>query len=158
NEVIFPLLGDLRVDGPSLLVSGTPALPAAVPDGTTITMNLDGTKVLAKDGKTTFDGSALFKGGFTFKVAPFGASFTAMPTPPAGDPDAGPPPTDVAPDMTPVVATFTNLVDPDATKALITVSAMPKAGGASAAVDADISSGDGLNFKIVPKANWPASS
>src|SRR5215471_2638535 len=45
KEVIFPLFGDLRTDGPSVLVSAQPELPG----GSTITIGLDTTKVRSEE-------------------------------------------------------------------------------------------------------------
>src|SRR3954447_23358243 len=59
NEGIFPLLGAFRSDGPSLLFTGVPALPA----GSAVTVALDKTKVLAKDGRTHFTGTNLLVDG-----------------------------------------------------------------------------------------------
>jgi Bacterial Ig-like domain len=152
NEVIFPLLGDFRRDGPSLAFSGVPEFPT----DSAITITLDATKVLAKDGKTSFTGSGFFKAGtVTYTTASFGASLSTPPTtPPAAD--AGvctPPPMTVTPDKTPATATFNNLVDPMVIAGHITIMAVP-----AATITFTTTSMDGLNVSIVPDANWPASS
>ncbi len=157
--MIFPLLGDLRVDGPSLLFAGKPELPAS----STVTTTLDKTKVRAKDGKTPFTGPGFFAAGsLTYTTGSFGASLTMPPTtPPAAD--AGvctPPPTTVTPDMTPATATFNNLVDPTVIAGHVTITAVSLASGASSTVAVSATSMDGLNVSIAPamNANWPASS
>jgi len=157
GAVLFPLFGDLRSTGPSLLVSGSPAMPA----GAAVSIKLVRTSVLAKDGVTSFVGSGLLQDGeVDFLTGPFALSL-AVPQPmAAANPDAAAP-TTVPPDRTAVVATFTNLVDPMAVKAHVTVSATPVAGGAAAPVAVDVTSMDNLNVSIVPQgmtATWPASS
>jgi hypothetical protein len=154
NEIIFPLLGDFRADGPSILFGGVPGLPTS----TTITVALDKTKVLAKDG-TPFTGTNLLTDGrITFATQPFGGILTAPPPPaPVGDAAA---PTTVTPDMTPATVVFTNLVDPTALASHITVTAAPPPAGGSPTVAVDVASMDGLNVTIAPAmgANWPANT
>ncbi len=151
NEVIFPLLGAFRSDGPSLLFAGQPAFPAT----SAVTITLDANKVRAKDGKTVFTGPGFFAGGtLTYTTASFSASVTTPPTtPPAAD--AGvctPPPITVTPDKTPATVTFNNFVDPTVIASHITITA----GGVP--VTFTVTSMDGLNVSVVPDANWPASS
>jgi hypothetical protein len=154
DSIIFPLLGAFRADGPSLLFTAAPALPA----GAAVTVALDKTKVLAKDGRTHFTGTnLLFDGTITFATQPFTASEIVTPAPPAAAPDAG---ADAAapnplPDMTPATVTFTNIVDPATLAAHITVTAGP-----TMTIPVDVASMDGLNVTIAPKmgASWPASS
>src|SRR5665213_3402386 len=153
NEIIFPLLGDFRSSGPSLLFAGQPATPAAV----TVTVTLDPTKVRAKDGKTAFTGTGFFAAGsLTYTTGAFVGSITAPPTTPLAA-DAGAcaiPPTTVTPDMTPATITFNNLVDPTAIAAHVTITATAVTGP----IAFTASSADGLNVSIKPTANWPASS
>jgi hypothetical protein len=158
NEIIFPLLGDLRVDGPSLLFAGQPELPA----NSTLTITLDGTKVRAKD-TTPFTGSGFFAGGtLTYTTRSFGASLSTPPTtPPAADAGAcTPPPTTVTPGKTPATVTFDNLVDPTVIAGHVTITAVSLSSGASSTVAVSATSMDGLNVSIAPamKANWPESS
>ncbi len=157
NEILFPLLGDFFSDGPGLFFVAQPALPAS----SIISITLDPTKVRAKDGKTPFAGSGLLDGSLAFTTAPFGGAVTATPTPPPPAADAGvcaPPPSTVPLDMTPIVLTFNNLVDPAAIGAHVTLTATPLAGGAATSIAFTATSGDGLNVSITPNANWPASS
>jgi hypothetical protein len=152
NEIIFPLLGDIRVNGPSLLIAGQPALPTSA----AVTITLDPTKVRAKDGKTAFTGTGFFAGGtLTYTTAAFSGTLTAPPTtPPAADAGAcTPPPITVTPSMTPATATFNNLVDATALHDHITITVVP-----AATVEFVTTSADGLNVSITPKEDWPASS
>jgi len=80
-------------NGPSIAVTGNPALPTS----STVTIALDKSNVLAKDGKTPFTGKGLLADGtISFKTGSFSASIT-VPAPPApmapppamGCPDAG---------------------------------------------------------------------
>ena len=147
NEVIFPMLGD-RSDGPSLFFTGVPALPA----GTAVTVALDKTKVLAKDGRTPFTGTNLLVDGtITFATQAFTALLAGPPTPNGAD--GGTP--EALPDMTPATVTFTNIVDPTALAGHITVTVAP-----AVPLPVDVASMDGLNFTIAPKAGatWPASA
>jgi hypothetical protein len=148
-----PAVGDYRADGPSILFAAIPALPTSA----TVSVTLDNTKVLAKDGRTPFTGMNLLKDGMiSFITQPF----TASPiTPPAPIPPAADAGTDAAvlnaPDMTPATITFTNTVDPTALAAHVTVTT-----ALSVPVPVDVTSMDGLTVTIAPKAgtNWPASS
>jgi hypothetical protein len=153
NEIIFPLLGDFRSDGPSLLFAAQPTLPTAA----AFTVTLDPTKVRAKDGKTAFTGTGFFKAGsLTYTTAAFMASITPPPTTPLAA-DAGVcaiPPTTVTPDMTPATITFNNLVDPKVIAAHVTITATSVTGQ----ITFTAASADGLNVSITPDANWPASS
>lgn len=157
NAILYPLLGAPRLDAPSLLVTGQPELPA----NATITVALDPSKVMAKDGKTPFAASGAIAGGsITFTTAPFGVAFTSMPTPPDDGDACTPPLTDAVPDSTPVVATFNNAVDASAIQSHIAVTSMSTGGGPTAAVAVEVSSDDGVNVNIVPAGGgtWPASS
>jgi hypothetical protein len=167
NEVIFPLLGTLRVDGPSLLVTGQPTATtrpstwapwlSGLPVSTTVTISLDKTQVLAKDGTSSFTSTGLLQdGSITYTTnADFTGTLTVPTPPPPADPDAGVTITTVPPDMTPVVATFSSPVDATQIAMHLTVTAAP--GGA---VAVDVNPVDGLNVSIVPHGNasWPASS
>jgi hypothetical protein len=154
NIIFKKSLGDFRADGPSILFSAVPALPTS----STITVSLDKTKILAKDGRTPFTGTGLLKDGvISFVTQPFTASPIVPPAPPPAPADAG---ADAAapnplPDMTPATVTFTNIVDPTALAAHITVTAVP-----AAPILFDVASMDGLNVTITPKSgtHWPASS
>jgi Big-like domain-containing protein len=156
NETLFSLF-TFRADGPSLFFSGDPALPV----NSIVRLTLDATKVLAKDGKTPFTATGTLGGGsLAFTTGGFSASISTPPTE-ASPADAGactPPPTVVKPDQTPVTITFTNIVDPSAIAANVTVSATPVAGGAGTPVPFDAASTDGLNVTLTPHMNWPASS
>jgi hypothetical protein len=153
NEIIFPLLGDFRSDGPSLLFAGQPTFPTA----SAVTVTLDPTKVRAKDGKTAFVGTGFFKAGsLTYTTAGLSYSITPPPTTPLAA-DAGAcaiPPITVTPDMTPATITFNNLVDPTAIATHVTITAT----SATGPIAFTATSTDGLNVSITPKADWPASS
>jgi hypothetical protein len=156
NEIIFPLLGDFFSDGPGLFFVAQPALPQS----SIISMALDPTKVRAKDGKTAFASSGLLDGSLAFTTAPFSGAVTATPVPPPPAADAGvcaPPPSTVPLDMTPIVLTFNNIVNPAAIGTHVTLTATAP-GGAVTPVPYTPTSGDGLNVSITPNANWPASS
>jgi Big-like domain-containing protein len=158
NEIIFPLLGAFRSDGPSLLFAGQPTLPTAA----AVTVTLDPTKVRAKDGKTAFTGTGFFKAGsLTYTTAAFTGSITAPPTTPLAA-DAGTcaiPPTTVTPNKTPATITFNNLVDPTSIATHVTVTMpSPVAGGMAVSIPFMAASADGLNVSITPNASWPASS
>jgi hypothetical protein len=138
NEVIFPLLGAFRSDGPSLLFTGVPALPA----GSTVTVSLNKTKVLAKDGRTPFTGTNLLVDGtISFATGSFGASIDA-------------------PSMAPATVTFSNLVDPAALVGHITVTATPVGGGAPVVITPELTSMDGMNVSVAPMGatDWPPNS
>lgn len=162
NLIIFPLLGDFRADGPSLLFSGKPALPA----GFAITISLNPAKVTAKDGKSSFIGTAPMDGGadagtpgaidfrngtVTFTTALFSGSLTA-PLAPAPDPgadggaDAGTP--GVALKMTPATATFNNFVNLADLATHVSAVAVSAAGTAPVALA--LTSTDGLTVSIAP--------
>jgi len=148
-----PIVGDYRADGPSILFAAVPALPTSA----TVSVTLDNTKVLAKDGRTPFTGMNLLKDGMlSFVTQPFTASSITPPAPIPPAPDAG---ADAAvlnaADMTPATITFTNTVDPTALAAHITVTT-----ALNVAVPVDVSSMDDLTVTIAPKAgtNWPTSS
>jgi hypothetical protein len=167
NEVIFPLLGAFRADGPSLLFSGQPALPA----GFAITITLNPDKVTAKDGKSSFIGTAPTDGGadagtpgavdfrkgtITFTTALFSGSLTA-PSPPPPDPgtdggaDAG-----VALKMTPATARFNNFVNPADLATHVSAVAVSAAGTAPVALA--LTSMDGLTVSIGPAPATPTST
>lgn len=166
NLLIFPGY-TYRANGPSLLFAGVPTFPT----GTTITITLDKTKVLAKDGRTPFTATNLLvDGAISFVTQPLSVTVT-NPPPPSKAADAGADaaaPVDVVPDMTAATATFNNIVCPqladgtfDATAigTHITVSATPIGGGGPTPVEVDFSAADGYDVTITPhKANWPASS
>ncbi|HVY37874.1 MAG TPA: Ig-like domain-containing protein, partial [Polyangia bacterium] len=154
HELIFPLFGDFRADGPSLLVTPAPALPA----NSAATVSLVPAKVLAKDGKTTFTDNGNFAGGvLIFTTAEFSASVTP-PSPPPLPADAGAcatPSTDVALDA-PATITFNSPVDPTALITAVTVTAT--AGAATMAVPVTLTSMDGLNVTVAPMDKWPAGA
>ncbi len=157
NEVIFPLLGDFRSGGPSLLFSGQPGLPTS----TAVTITLDGTQVRAKDGKTAFTGPGFFKNGsLTFTTAALSVSVT-VPPPPALPADAGactPAPTAALPDMTAAILTFNNPVDPAVIKAHVTITATPLGGTAATPVPFTAAATDSFDVSLTPVGHWPASS
>jgi len=83
----FAFAGGPNLLGPTLTIQAAPAMPA----GTTVTLALDSTKVLAKDGKTPFTGGGLIVDGtLKFNTAPFGVQI-GVPTapPPDASADAG---------------------------------------------------------------------
>ncbi|HVT07644.1 MAG TPA: Ig-like domain-containing protein, partial [Polyangia bacterium] len=152
HELIFPLFGDFRADGPSLLVTPAPALPASG----TATVSLVPANVLAKDGKTPFTDNGNFAGGvLVFTTAAFSATVTP-PAPPPLPADAGAcatPNTDVALDA-PATITFNSPVDPTALMTAVTATAGP----AATPVPVMLSSMDGLNVTVAPMDKWPADA
>jgi hypothetical protein len=138
-------LGDFRADGPSILFSAVPALPTS----STVTVTLDKTKVLAKDGQTPFAGTnLLLDGAISFVTQGFSASITS-------------------PSMAPATVTFSNVVDPTALAGHITVTATGSAAGSLPVnVPVDLTSMDGLNVNVAPSGktadgmplDWPADS
>jgi hypothetical protein len=86
DPTYFAFAGGPNLLGPSLTVQASPAMPA----GTTVTLSLDKTKVLAKDGKTPFTGkmgSLLVDGVLKFNTAAFGVQI-GIPTAPPPDASA----------------------------------------------------------------------
>jgi hypothetical protein len=155
NTLIFKtIFGDPRADGPNLLISGAPALPA----GAAVTVKLDGMVVRAKDGKTAFIDNDNFGGGkLTFSTVGFTASVTPPPAAPLPA-DAGAcatPGTDVALDA-PATITFSSPVDPAALTTAMTVTA--SAGAAHPSVPVMLTSTDGLNVTVAPMDTWPANA
>jgi hypothetical protein len=150
NGTIFPMLG--FPNGPSIWVTGAPALPTS----STVSVTLEKTKVLAKDGRTPFVGALLdasagplIDGAITFVTQAFTASVAGPPAP-MGPADAAP--LDPAPDNTPATITFNNIVDPTALVAHVTVTPVT--------VSVELASVDGLNVTLTPKkgTTWPAST
>ena len=107
--------------GPSLSSPGRPTFPTS----STVTITLNKTKVLAKDGRTPFTGddAAPRRGDVVEPAHRRGNSFVtqalsvavATPPPPPKAADAGADaaaPVDVVPDMTAATATFNNIVCP----------------------------------------------
>jgi hypothetical protein len=146
--LIFPLLGkfvvgNFRVDGPSLLMSPSTAFPS----GATLTVGLNKLTVRSKAGQPFVSAGPLLDGIISFKTAPF--TVAGITTPPGVD--GG---TEVAPDMTPATITFTNFVSVADVMSHITVTA----GATAVPVPVDIASSDNLNVTITPKTTWPASS
>jgi hypothetical protein len=165
NLLIFPGY-TYRANGPSLLFAGVPTFPTS----TTITVTLDKTKVLAKDGRTPFTATNLLvDGAISFVTQPLSVAVTTPP-PPSKAADAGADaaaPVDVIPDMTAATATFNNIVCPqladgtfDATAigTHITVSATPIGGGGPTPVLVDFSAADGFDVTITPHTTWPANA
>ncbi len=152
NELIFPLFGDFRTEGPSLLVSPAPALPASG----VATVQLNAAAVRAKDGKTPFtDNDNFKKGTLTFTTAPFTATVTP-PAPPPLPADAGAcatPNTDVALDA-PATITFNSPVEATALMAAVTATAA----GSTAMIPVTLTSMDGLNVTVAPMDKWPANA
>lgn len=159
NEIIFPLLGDNLNDGPGLLFAGSPELPGDA----VVSITLDPTKVRAKDGVTPFAaGSPVVNGSLAYTTAPFSNSVSSEPTPPALPADAGvctPAPMTVAPDMTPVVITFNEAIDPTVLEAHVVAKSMGNAAGSTlVTVPVTATTKDNMNVTITPVANWPADS
>jgi hypothetical protein len=173
GSILFPLLGTFRADGPSLFVTGQPDPAGRAPiwspwtgalaANAQVTFTLSKTAVLAKDGVSAFTSTGpLVDGSISFATSSFSANLT-VPTPaPPADPDAGPGPDTVPPDMTPVVLTFTGPVDAATIKMHVTITAVP-----AVPVDFDVQAVDGLTVNIVPvdtsmtppaPTTWPASS
>ena len=154
----------LRGAGPSLLFAGAPTFPTS----TNVTITLDKSTVLAKDGHTTFTGTNLLAGGaISFVTQPFSVAAVTTPPPPPKAADAGADaaaPTDVVPDMVAATVTFNNVVCPqlpDGTldvmeiRKHISVTAVP---ALSATDTFDFACVDGLNVAVKPHTTWPASS
>jgi hypothetical protein len=147
----------LRAEGPSLLFTGAPTFPT----NTAVTITLDKTNVLAKDGRTPFTGMNLLgDGAISFVTQPLSVIVT-RPPPPTADAGADAP---VVPDMTATTVTFNNIVCPqiaggkfDATEISkhITVTAVP---ALPAAVTFDFACTDGSDVTVTPHTTWPASS
>lgn len=149
GTLIFPLLGDFRADGPSLVISAVPALPSSA----AVTVALDGTMVRAKDGKTPFTDQMMFNGGaLTFSTAAFSGS-VAAPQPAPADACA-PPNTTVALDATGTIS-FNSPVDPAALMNAVTVTM-----GTNTAVPFVLTSTDNMTFTVAPAAGtmWPANA
>lgn len=152
NGTPHELFGNFRTDGPNLLVTAAPALPAGSP----ATITLVASQILAKDGKTQFTDNGKFGGGvLTFTTAAFSATVTP-PAPPPLPADAGacaPPNTDVARDAAATI-TFNSPVDPPALMAAVTATVV----GTGAAVPVTLTSMDGLNVIVAPMDKWPANA
>jgi hypothetical protein len=151
------VFGGTGFDGPRLTVSGTPELPA----GAAVTITLDKNNVRAKDGHTSFVGMGfLADGSITFKTAPFSVAFTVPQAPPSdAGADAGPAPMLVAPDGTPVMATFNNpvcvvLASGACDTTTLATHVQVTAGGTPFAVD--VTSTDGITLNIAPHMAAPA--
>lgn len=153
----------LRAAGPSLLFAGAPTFPTS----TAVTITLDKTNVLAKDGHTSFTGTNLLKGGaISFVTQAFSAS-VVTPLPPNKAADAAADaavPTQVVPDMAAATVAFNNIVCPqlpngkfDATEISkhITVTAVP---AIPATVTFDLACVDGSDVSVTPHTTWPAGS
>ena len=141
--LLLPFFGayyyqNFRLDGPSLL---TIPEAATFPSNAVITLTLDGTKVRAKDQTTPFtaNGELLLDGRLTFTTSAFSAAVVASDL--------------IAPDMSTVAVTFTNLVDPTQVEGHITVTAAP--GGPVAITLGAI---DGNTIGVTPVGTWPASA
>lgn len=179
KTLLFPIYqhcvyGTYGTDGPSLMLVADPQLPT----GSTVTVKLDPTTVLAKDGRTPFASSgALLDGMVTFQTTPFDATLT-VPTPPPAPADAGAgaadggadgggaPVATVPPDMTAVEIDFTAPVD--VTKDFVDIKVVvngatelqlvlsqPDGGAASNVLAA---SPTPTSITLTPVSNWPASS
>jgi len=159
NLLVFKAYS-LRAAGPSLLFAGAPTFPTS----TAVTITLDKTNVLAKDGRTPFAGvNLLLDGAISFVTQPFSVAVTTPPPPPPKEADAAAS-TDVVPDMTAATVTFNNIVCPkladgtfDKTEISkdITVTAVP---AIPTAVTFDFACVDGSNVSVTPHTTWPASS
>jgi hypothetical protein len=131
--------GNFRTEGPSLLT--VPA--SSFPSDTGVTVALNKSKVLAKDGTTPFVGTgALLDGIVKFATAPFAVSLVA----PA---DLGP----MSADPNTVTVAFTNLVaDVDA----VTMHAHATVNGAAAAIT--VAPVNEATMAISPVDPWPAGA
>ncbi len=156
----------LRAAGPSLLFAGAPTFPT----GTAVTITLDKTNVLAKDGRTPFEGTNLLKdGAISFVTQPLTvAVVNPPPPPPAADAGAdAAAPVDVVPDMTAATVTFNNIVCPQLADGTfdvtdigphITANSGPTSSVQTSPITVDIACVDGFNVSVTPHTNWPASS
>jgi hypothetical protein len=143
--LIFPLFGNYP--GPNLTIFGNPALPSS----TAVTVKLDKTVIRAKDGKTPFTGDGFLEDGtVTFTTGPFTAEIAPPPDQMDGDGGTSPP----APDMTPAILSFTNVVDHDDIMAHLTVTS----GGTPVPFALDPAMGTGTSFNVVPTTAWPANA
>ena len=154
----------LRGAGPSLLFAGAPTFPTS----TNVTITLDKTNVLAKDGHTTFTGTNRLAGGaISFVTQPLSVAVTTPPPPPKAA-DAGADaaaPTDVVADMTAATVAFNNIVCPpglaagtlDVTEISkhISVTAVP---ALATTVTFDFACVDESTVSVTPHTTWPASS
>jgi hypothetical protein len=156
-----------RGNGPSLLFAGGPTFPTS----TTVTVTLDKTNVLAKDGRTPFTGTNLLgDGAISFVTQPLSVAVTTPP-PPNKAADAGADaaaPTEVVPNMVAATATFNNIVCPqladgtfDATEISkhITAASGPLGSAVQTLpIAVKLACVDGFNVSITPQTTWPASS
>jgi hypothetical protein len=160
-----------RAGGPSLLFAGAPTFPTS----TAVSLTLDKTKVLAKDGRTPFVGTSgldgggnlLLDGAISFVTQPLSVAVTTPPPPPKAA-DAGADaaaPVDVVPNMTAATVTFNNIVCPqladgtfDATEISKHITVTSDPAGATPTVAVDFKATDGLNVTVTPHTTWPASS
>jgi hypothetical protein len=98
------------INGPRITLMGQPATPA----GATVTFQLDGTKVRARDGQTPFTwaGPLLQDGVISFATVPFSLAGITVPTAPAAaDGTPAPMGTPAPVDGGPVTVSFNNIVD-----------------------------------------------
>lgn len=149
------LFGDFRSDGPNLLVSARPALPASSP----VTVALDPASVRAKDGKTPFTDNMMFNNGkLTFSTVAFSGS-VSVPQPPPADACA-PPNLTVTQDATGTIS-FNSPVDLAALMNAVTVTM----GATPTPVPFVLTTTDNLTFTIAPApkatgepAIWPPNA
>ena len=139
--LLLPLFGayyyqNFRLDGPSLFTIPEMAFPSDA----IVTLKLTGTLVRAKDGKTPFTGDGeLLLGILSFATSAFEGAVVASDL--------------IAPDMSTVAVTFTNLVDPTQVEGHITVTAAP--GGP---VPITLGAIDGNTIGVAPVTTWPAGA
>jgi len=130
-------LGNFRTEGPSLFT----VPEAGFPSGTTITTSLNGRRVLAKDGTTSFVGKgALLDGIVKFTTAAFTATVT--------EPDTSA----MSMDTNTVTVAFSNLVDLDAATPHITATVN------GTAVAITVAQVNDVTLAITPVVPWPAAS
>jgi hypothetical protein len=152
-NLIGPLFGNFRGDGPSLLSLPQPAFPSAA----TVTVTLQADKILAKDGTTPFIGKGLLQGReVVFSTAPFHVDIL----PPDPDPNAQ--------DRVTATVAFTNFTespgcftddDPGTVDAPCAMAAHITTTSNAAPIAVHVASGDGATYSVKPRAGaWPAGA
>jgi hypothetical protein len=161
----------LNDHGPNLSMVPVPQFPT----GQTVTVQLDGTNVRAKDGRTPFSGTGQLKDGtLSFQTVAFDAAITVpmaaadAAAPPAGDggvADGGAGSVPVPADMSAVTIDFTAPVDLAtdvidikvfANGTRLPIFTMPPDGGAAGALLA--ASPTPTQITLTPIGTWPANS
>jgi hypothetical protein len=141
--------GNFRADGPSLLALPQPEFPS----GATVTVNLDASMILAKDGKTPYTAGGLLTGGsVVFTTAAFSASLVPPDPMSMSDPISA-------------IVVFTNFLDTpgcgtsmDAPACKTAANISVTANGAPIAVK--IASPNGATFAVAPADGnpWPTGA